>query len=103
MPWEVIRRSRKNMTHKARRLWIDVAICADKPGGNRTHAADDARGAGVERGRGPESSTVHRLLRILCARHSTAPEVDLREPVNAKRLRDLAGMGGIVREQAHQN
>jgi hypothetical protein len=59
MPWEVIRRSRKNVTHKARRLWIDVAICADKPGGNRTHPADDARGARVGHGRGPASSTVH--------------------------------------------
>jgi hypothetical protein len=57
---------------------------------------------------GSQRSPTHMVIRDLRspldrARDPTGPEVDLSQPMHAKRLGDLADMGGIVCKQTHQN
>lgn len=61
MPWQVDVDGRQNMANEARRAGVDVAICADKPGGDPANPADNARDAslGVRR----QWSPGHRLNR----------------------------------------
>ncbi len=47
MPWQVDVDGRQNMADEARRAGVDVAVGADKPGGDCAHPSDNARDASL--------------------------------------------------------